>query len=274
MRMRPPLSDKQIKSFAESTARINLWEGAVRSGKTFSSILRLIQALRDGPPGDAMIIGVSRESVQRNVLTDLCSLMGVKMPTPKATQMSLFGRLIYLVGANDERAQRKIQGSTLALAYVDEVTLIPQGFFKMLLSRLSVPGAQLFGTTNPDSPFHWLKTDFISNPDIHKNVYSFRLEDNPSLTQDYVDSLKSEYSGLWYQRYIEGKWVLADGTVFDFFDEEAHVIATPPGPAKYYIVGVDYGTTNPCVFTLIGYNPSLYPNIWAEREFLLFQQGE
>jgi len=214
-----------------------------------------------------MVIGVSRDAIQRNVLVELCGLVGAPVPTPKASQMNIFGRTVFFVGANDERAQRRIQGATLAVAYCDEVTLLPSGFFKMLLSRLSVPGAQLFGTTNPDSPYHWLKTEFLSRTDLDMRVFHFRLEDNPSLAKAYVESLKKEYSGLWYKRYIEGQWVLAEGTVYDFFDEAVHVIDIPPGPAAEYYVGVDYGTKNPCVFTLVGYNPKLWPNIWLEKEY-------
>jgi len=244
-----------------------MWEGSVRSGKTFISIIRFMKAIQDGPPGIAMIIGVSRDSIQRNILTELCALVGAPCPTPKAGQITLLGRTIFLVGANDERAQRRIQGSTLALAYVDEMTLIPQGFFKMLLSRLSVNGAMLFGTTNPDSPFHWLKTDFLSKIDLDMQVHHFQLEDNPSLSEAYVNNLKKEYTGLWYKRYINGEWVLAEGTVYDFFDEQNHVIDLPPGQAEYYIIGVDYGTANPTTFSLIGYSKKLWPNIWLEREY-------
>lgn len=261
------LSDKQRLSYNESTARINVWEGAVRSGKTFISICRFIKALQNGPPGLAMVVGVSRESIQRNLLSELCSIIGISMPTPKAQSMRIFNRDVYFVGANDERAQRKIQGSTLALAYVDEATLIPSGFWRMLLSRLSVTGAQLFATTNPDSPFHWLKEEYLENQELNLKRWQFRLEDNPSLSSEYVNALKKEYSGLWYQRYIEGQWVLADGVVYDGFDETTHVIDFPPGPAEYYIVGVDYGTSNPTVFLQIGINLKLHPNVWVEREY-------
>jgi len=260
-------SQKQIDSYKGSTARLNLWEGAVRSGKTFISIFRFLKALKNGPSGLAMIVGVSRDAIQRNILTELCSLVGAPVPTPKATQLNLFGRTIFLVGANDERAQRRIQGSTLAMAYVDELTLIPQGFFRMLLSRLSVTGAQLFGTTNPDSPFHWLKEDFLNKQDLDMKVYKFKLDDNPSLSQDYIDNLKREYTGLWYKRYIDGDWVLAEGTVYDLFDEEDHVIDIPPGPAEYYVVGIDYGTSNPTTFTMLGYNKKYWPNVWMEKEY-------
>lgn len=265
--MKKPLSDKQVLSFKESNSRLNIWEGAVRSGKSFISILRFVKALKNGPSGQAMIIGVSRDAIQRNVVMEICSILGMPPPTPKATQLNILGRTIHLVGASDERAQRRIQGSTLAMAYVDELTLIPQGFFKMLLSRLSVDGAQLFGTTNPDSPFHWLKENFLARTDLDMKIFRFKLEDNPSLTQSYIENLKKEYTGLWYKRYIEGEWVLAEGTVFDFFDEEDHVIQTSPGQAEYYVVGVDYGTANPTAFSMVAYNKKLWPNIWMEKEY-------
>jgi len=261
------LSDKQKRSYFESNKRINIWEGSVRSGKSFISIIRFAKELRKGPDGNCMIVGPTRDSIQRNVLYELCSLLGFPIPTPKSTQLVAFGRIIYLVGANDERAQRRIQGSTIAIAYVDEISLIPHGFIKMLLSRLSITDAKLFGTTNPDSPFHWLKTEFLDREDLDMATWKFKIEDNPSLSKKYIDSLKNEYTGLWYKRYIDGEWVLAEGTVYDFFSEEEHVMQAPSKRAKYYIVGVDYGTANPTVFTMVGYDKTRYPNIWLEREY-------
>ena len=262
-----PLSQKQLTSFCESNARLNIWEGSVRSGKSYISIIRFIKELREGPPGHAMIIGPTRDSIQRNVLVPMCDFLHVPIPTPKSMQMGLFGRIIYFVGANDERAQKKIQGSTLAIAYVDEMSLIPYGFVKMLQSRLSIKGAKLFATTNPDNPFHWLKTEFFEDSNLDLTRWTFRIEDNPSLDESYVNALKAEYSGLWYKRYIEGQWVLADGTVYDFFDESEHIISHATKQGEYYIVGIDYGTTNPTVFCLIGYHSNHYPNIWLEKEY-------
>lgn len=262
-----PLSEKQIFSYRNSNKRLNIWEGSVRSGKSFISLVRFIKELKEGPPGQAMIVGASRDAIQRNVLSELCALLGFPLPTPKASQMVIFDRLVYLVGASDERAQRRIQGSTLAIAYVDEITILPQGFFKMLLSRLSITEAKLFGTTNPDSPFHWLKTDFLEKDDLDLATWKFRLDDNPSLSVEYIEALKKEYTGLWYKRYIEGEWVLAEGTVYDFFDEDEHTFDLMGKRAKYYILGVDYGTANPTAFTLIGYDPMQYPNIRLEKEY-------
>jgi PBSX family phage terminase large subunit len=93
------------------------------------------------------------------------------------------------------------------------------------------------------------------------------MDDNPFITVDYKDYLKRQYKGLWYQRYIEGKWVQAEGSVYGFFDEKTHVIDHTGFSATYYILGVDYGTINPCAFILIGYNPYRLPNIWVEDEY-------
>lgn len=225
-----------------------------------------------GPKGDLMMVGKTNTSIYRNVIKPMVEMIGADAQYFSGKQeMHLWGRTIYIVGANDERAQGKIQGSTLAGAYVDEASLIPESFFNMLLSRLSIPESKLFCTTNPDSPFHWLKANFIDRKDpenpLHIDSWAFLMEDNPSLTEEYKKQLKREYRGLWYQRYIEGKWVLAEGTIYDFFDTDLHTIALPPGPALYYLIGIDYGTTNPTAFSLIGYNPNLFPNIWLEKEY-------
>jgi PBSX family phage terminase large subunit len=263
------MSQKQKQSLRESNARLNIWIGAVRSGKTYASIWRFIKYIQKGPPGDLMIVGKSIDTIRRNIISELMDFLGVDVRYYAGNRIiNLWERKIYVVGANDERAVQKIQGSTLAGAYIDEVSLIPESFWSMLLSRLSIPGAQLFATTNPDSPFHWLKTKVLDDINLDLKSWHFKLEDNPSLDDSYKDNLKREYKGLWYQRYIEGLWVLAEGTIYDFFDPKLHVMQfIPTNTAKFYIVGVDYGTTNPCAFTLIGYNPDHYPNMWVEKEY-------
>lgn len=262
------LSRKQALSIKESTARLNFWIGAVRSGKSFASLLRFVQFLVKGPEGESAIIGKSIGAIKRNVLSPLKHLLGDFFEVYIGRGEARFNnRVIHLIGANDERAENKIRGSSFAGAYVDEITIIPESVFEMLISRLSIPGAQLFGTTNPDSPFHWFKKKFIDRDDLDMKIWNFRLEDNPALDPVFVTNLKKEYRGLWYERFIEGKWVLAEGTIFDFFDKNIHTIPYPPGAADYYVVGIDYGTTNPCAFTMVGYNERTFPNRWVEKEY-------
>jgi len=183
-------------------------------------------------------------------------------------ELFLWNRKVHVIGANDDRAESKIRGSTFSGALVDEATTIPENFFKMLLSRLSIEGSKLFATTNPDSPFHWLKLEYLDREnELDLKRFKFILSDNPSLTEDYKNNLKKEYRGLWYRRFIDGEWVLAEGSVYDFFDKDIHCIDFPPAIAQYYIVGVDYGTTNPCAFGMTGCHTGKWPNLWIEKEY-------
>lgn len=261
------MSPKQELSIYQANKRLNIWCGAVRSGKTYSSIYKLIDFMRSGPRGDGMIIGVSRDSIQRNVLPTLYKILGFPIPTAKAMQAQLYGRTIYFVGAHDESSVRKIQGSTLAFAYVDEATCIPLPFWRMLLSRLSITGSQLFATCNPEGPAHWLKKDFIDRAgDLDLTSWNFTLDDNPSLDPSYKENLKKEYTGMWYARYILGEWAVSHGLIYDSFSNDNIYVNSDTNP-NYYIVGIDYGTTNPTAAVLIAVTPNRWPQLRVEQEF-------
>jgi PBSX family phage terminase large subunit len=265
------LSPKQIKALNESDAFCNIYEGAVRSGKSYVSLIRFLKHLNEGPDANYIVCGKSERTVMMNILDPLQKFTGGLVKYHKASgYFTLFNKKVYVVGANDERAEGKIRGPTFAGALVDEATLIPEGFFRMLLTRLTIPDSQIFCTTNPDSPFHWLKHEFI---DVHADdtkflkTFRFVIDDNPSLSQGKKDELRKSYQGLWYKRFIEGEWVLAEGAIFDFFKQNIHVVKDAPSYAKYWILGVDYGTTNPFSAILIGFNDDVHPTLWVEREF-------
>lgn len=262
-----PLSQKQIDSFNACDKRLNIWVGAVRSGKTYSSILKLIDLIKNGPEGAAMIIGVNRDTIQRNVLLELYKFLGFSPPSTKTTETKLYGRNMYFVGAHDEGAVRRIQGSTLAFAYVDEATCIPQPFWRMLLSRLSIKDAQLLATCNPEGPAHWLKKEFIDRQsELDLTHWHFTLDDNPSLEESYKESLKKEYQGMWYKRYILGEWAVAQGLIYDSYDE-LNLYSQPHDPPSYYTVGIDYGTSNATAAVLCAITPNRWPQIRVEAEY-------
>jgi len=262
-----PLSPKQIQSFNEANCRFNIWVGAVRSGKTFSSILKLIDIIKNGPPGSGMIIGVNRDTIQRNVLLELYKFLGFSPPSTKTTETKLYGRNIYFVGAHDEGAVRRIQGSTLAFAYVDEATCIPSPFWRMLLSRLSVKDAQLLATCNPEGPAHWLKKEFLDREgELDLKSWHFTLDDNPSLDPKYVESLKKEYTGAWYKRLILGEWAVAQGIIFGDFDND-NVFNKDYEPPTYWVAALDYGTTNPTACHIAAVSPRKWPQIRIEEEY-------
>lgn len=260
-------SPKQNLSYLDSTHRFNIWVGAVRSGKTFSSIRKFIDRLKNGVPGDAMIIGVNRGTIHRNVLTTLYKTLGFPCPSPMSNKAVLFGRDVYFVGAPDVSAVTTIQGSTLAYVYIDEAVCIPEAVWKMVESRLSVPGAQLFATCNPDTPNHWLKKDYIDRPDIHDLGYwTFNLDDNPILDEKFKKAITNSYTGIWRKRFILGEWCAATGSVFPDFDNY-NIYTHPKSNPLYYVVGLDYGTTNPTAAVLCSVNPNEWPQMRVEKEY-------
>ncbi len=227
--------------------RINLLEGSVSSGKTWVS-LGLWGFWVATMPADKLYLmcGKSLTTLKRNCLIPLEELFGRSnfQFSTSAKEAYLFGRRILLEGANDARSESKIRGLTLQGAYCDELTLFPRDFFVMLLSRLRVPGAKLIATTNPDSPEHWLKKEYIDRrTELDMLVVRFLLDDNTTLDPQYVTAVKAEYTGVFYNRFILGEWCLAEGIVYPQFDRTQHVRQLDDPQGKWYI-SVDYGTLN------------------------------
>lgn len=273
-----PLSRKQIVSVVESSqARISIWEGAVRSGKTLSSLIAFLAAVAQAPPaGLILIIGRTLQTIERNILTPLqdTSLFGDLTVHIKHTRgagtATIMGREIHLIGASDARAEGRLRGLTAYLVMVDEATLLPEEFFTQLLARLSVPGARLLATTNPGAPRHWLRTKFLLRQgELDLKTWHFTLDDNPSLDPVFVSNLKSEFTGMWYRRFIEGEWCVAEGAIYETWDDRAHILEPDAVPkiARVLAVGIDYGTTNPTRGVLVGLSDEPRPRLVALAEW-------
>ncbi|MFJ2110613.1 PBSX family phage terminase large subunit [Streptomyces sp. NPDC087850] len=257
------MSRKQLRSIAQSARhRIAIWSGAIRSGKTIASLVAFLIALSVAPStGLIVIAGRSLQTIERNLIEPLQdpaifgALSTQVVHTRGSTTAIILGRTVHLIGASDARAEGRLRGASVCLAVADEITLLPEAFFKQLLGRLSVPGARLLGTTNPDSSAHWLKRDFIDRAaELGIGHWHFTLDDNPSLTLEYTESIKAEYGEgtLFFKRFIEGRWIAAEGAVFDMWDDGRHVVSTLPQMHRWISVGVDYGTSNPFHATLLG----------------------
>ena len=209
------------------------------------------------------MIGRTRDSVWRNMVAPMQNpdlfgaLSDQVIGNYGAPTVKILGRTVHIMGASDAKAEKVLRGMTVAGALIDEVTTIPEEFFTQLLGRMSVKGAQLFGTTNPDSPAHWLKRKFLDR--IGKGLkgwarWSFTIDDNPSLEPEYVESIKSEFTGLWYRRFILGHWVAAEGAVYDMWDPKRHIVPWEqlPPMSRMLGVGIDYGTTNATSAMMLG----------------------
>lgn len=240
--------------------RINLLEGSVSSGKTWISLVLWAFWVKTMPiDKQYMMCAKSLTTLKRNCLVLLQELIGESNFTfsISAKEGELFGRKILLEGANDARSESKIRGLTLQGAYCDELTQFPQDFFVMLLSRLRLPQAKLIATTNPDSPSHWLKTDYIGRQEqLDFLDMRFLIDDNTTLPPDYVENLKLEYTGVFYERFINGFWVLAEGLIYPMYRDA--LCKAPERYAEKYMMSIDYGTQNAFAAILWG----LYNGVW------------
>lgn len=256
------LAPVQITSIAEADARVNLWTGSIRSGKTIASLLAWLINLGHAPPGGAhVMIGRTRESIGRNIFGPLTdpALFGIisthiryNTGAPTAT---VLGKTVHVLGASDARAEMVLRGLTVSDAYVDEATLVSEDFWIQLLGRMSVPGAKLFATTNPDSPRHWLKRQVVDRAkELGYRLFQFKLTDNTHLDPFYVAQITREYTGLWYRRFILGEWVQAAGAIYESWDPDKHVVphASLPKMERILCLGLDYGDTHATRGMLLG----------------------
>ena len=212
-------SKKQEDFLLDDLHRINLLYGSVRSGKTWICLLKwAIWVGRQAQDKQFHMVGKTITTLKRNCLVLLEELIGDNITYSISQKKAvIFGRTVWLEGANDERSESKIRGMTLMGVYVDELTQIPQDFYLMALSRLSEKGAVFLATTNPDHPKHYVKTEIIVNDLLDKQVIKFLIDDNIFLDETYKENLKKEYSGVFYQRFILGEFVRAEGIIFPEF---------------------------------------------------------
>lgn len=261
-------SPKALDFIEHSTARLCILHGSVRSSKTVNCTVRWLDYIATGPKGDLAMVGKTMATLQRNVLNDLFDIVGdnnYKWINRQQGELQIYNRRVHCFGANNEDAESKIRGATLAGAYCDEASLYPQNVFNQLMARLSIKGAQCFCNTNPDSPFHWFYTDYITNDEIKdKQVWKFLMDDNLSLDPDYVKALKQMYTGVWYDRMINGEWCAAEGRIYDMFEPAIHMVNSKEiidkwletvhvGCIEWY-VGCDYATSSVMTWSLFAIN--------------------
>lgn len=238
-------------------------DGSVRAGKTvIMSLSYIFWAMESYDEEQFGMAGKTIGSLRRNVIRPLKKMLrgrgyAVKdNRTDNILEITKNGKTNYffLFGGKDEASQDLVQGLTAAGFFFDEVALMPQSFVNQATARLSVEGAKSWFNCNPAGPHHWFKIEWIDKL-TEKNAIRihFMMEDNPSLSQKVISRFKRMYSGVFYDRFIRGLWVLSEGIIFDNFDKETMVKEPPTDiPANQYYVSIDYGTQNATVFLLWG----------------------
>jgi len=265
----------QFKPFSKKQSKVLTWwmdtspvkdkdgiiaDGAIRSGKTISMSLSFIMwamATFDGQ--NLGMAGKTIGSFRRNVLVWLKLMLisrGYKYKEHRTENMLEVRKgnktnYFYIFGGKDERSQDLIQGITLAGMFFDEVALMPQSFANQATGRCSVDGSKFWFNCNPDGPYHWFKTEWIDKVNEKNLIYlHFTMDDNLSLSDRIKARYRSMYSGVFYQRYIEGLWTVAEGVIFDMFDKAKHVYNQLVQFTGENYISIDYGTQNATVFLL------------------------
>lgn len=216
------LSSKQNEYIINATHRWNIKSGAVRSGKSFVDTAYIVpQRIREraGKPGLNVIMGVSKESIERNVLQPMREIYTSDLigNINNRNVARVCGEDVYCLGAEKVSQVAKIQGASIKYCYGDEIAKWNKEVFQMLKSRLDKPYSCFDGACNPEHPTHWLK-EFIDNVELDIYLQRYTIFDNPFLDPEFVEKLCKEYDGtIYYDRLILGLWKRADGSIYKRF---------------------------------------------------------
>ena len=246
---------KKILAFPYSKYDALICDGAVRSGKTSIMMWAFVDwAMREFDGQRFGICGKTVDSATKNIVVPFISMTLAKeryvmrwRRADKVLEVRRGGATNYfeVFGGKDESSYALIQGRTLAGVLLDEVALMPRSFAEQALTRCSVDGAKMWFSCNPESPQHWFYTEWIKRAEERNALHlHFEMSDNPGLPQKTLERYQAMFAGVFYDRYIRGLWVVAEGLVYQIFDPAKHVTNELPDRGRYYI-SVDYGTLNP-----------------------------
>lgn len=276
------LTSKQNEYIRNATHRWNIKTGAVRSGKSYVDTAYTIPARireRIGKPGLTVIFGVSRDTIERNVLQPMREIYGSGLvgTINNRNMARVCGEDAYCLGAEKVSQVAKVQGSSIKYAYGDEVAKWNREVFEMLKSRLDKPYSCFDGACNPENPTHWLKEFIDSDIDIY--VQKYEIFDNAYLPKEYVENLCKEYEGtVYYDRLIKGMWKRAEGAIYRMFADDQDRFIRPVNirDIKEIRIGIDFGgngSGHSFVATAILWNGIVQPVMSRKHMKKDFPQG-
>lgn len=256
------LSNKQKEYLNNCNHRWNIKIGATGSGKSWLDyayvIPKRLSCMRG--QGAAVILGNTQGTAVRNILEPMRDIWGERLVgnITNNNAAMLFGKKVYVMGADTKKHIKRIQGMTIEYAYGDEMTTWNEGVFQMLKSRLRCEHSAFDGTGNPEAPTNYLKLFLESNADIY--CQKSTIFDNPFLPKQFVEELCKEYEGtVYYPRYILGEWTRAEGLIYPMFEET--LVDEIPDEYQKYVLSIDYGTQNAFAAILWGLNGNTWYGI-------------
>lgn len=237
-------------------------DGAVRSGKTFSMVLSFILwSFYSFAGSDFALCGKTIKSLRRNMVTPVIPLLkSLGFECDEKISQNILNvkyhgvtNRFYLFGGKDESSASLIQGMTLSGVLFDEVALMPRSFVEQAMARCSVNGSKFWFNCNPEYPEHWFNVEWIRKSDEKNALYlHFTMDDNPSLSEKVKRRYENLYSGVFYERFVKGKWVAVHGAVYPFMASADMYCDVPTGKFSDFAISCDYGTVNPASFGLWG----------------------
>lgn len=265
---------KKILAFPYSPYDAIICDGAVRSGKTSLMMVAFVDwAMREFSGQRFGICGKTVDSAVKNIVAPYLSMTYAKerytlrwrrsdklLEVKRGTASNWFE----VFGGKDESSFMLIQGRTLAGVLLDEVALMPESFVNQALARCSVTGNRKWFSCNPGNPNHWFYRNWIQRRGEHNALYlHFAMADNPSLSPQVRTQYETMFSGVFYERYVLGRWTVAEGLIYPMFTP-ACVVPTVQREYEKYLISMDYGIQNPTAMLLWG----LYGGVWYQvREY-------
>ena len=244
------ISDKQKEFIREANHRYNIKVGARRCGKTYLDVLYMIPNRileRKGKDGLNVILGVSKSTIERNVLQPLREIYTKSLVSNINSNniAVLFGEEVYCLGAEKISQVSKIQGTSIKYLYGDEVAKWNKEVFAMVQASLDKPYSCMDGALNPENKNHWLKKEFLDQVDekgLDVYVQHYTIFDNPFLSKEFVDNLCKEYAGtVYYNRLILGQWCDAEGIIFRAIADNKDKYLTSDVKSGFISIGIDWG---------------------------------
>lgn len=264
------LSNKQKEFWLEPFHRWNIKHGGTRTGKTYLDYFNIPRRIRErmGKEGLVVLLGNTKGTLQRNIIEPMQQIFGAKVISDIRSDNTarIFGEKVYCLGADNVKHVDRIRGSSIKYCYGDEITTWNEEVFQMLKSRLDKPYSCFDATCNPKSKTHWVYKFLQSDADIFSQSYA--LSDNPFLDDMVRREMEREHTGVFYDRYILGLWVAAEGGIYTLFssDKQMFVIDKPTENIGVISVGIDYGASqSKTTFKAVGFSTD-FKNVYALME--------
>lgn len=237
-----------------------LISGPAGTGKTRACLEKLHLCAEKYPGMRGLIVRKTRASLTNSALVTLEDHV-LPEGHPALTPVTRACRLSYvypngseLVCGGIDKASRTFS-TEYDMVYVPEAIELTEDDWEKLtrpLRHAKMPFQQIIADTNPDAPSHWLKQRCNRG---QTKLLESRHEDNPTVTPAYLAKLDA-LTGPRKQRLRWGKWVQAEGVVYEGWDAALHLIdrfRIPRDWPRFW--SIDFGFTNPFVWQAWAQDP-------------------